>query len=164
MDCEITHLQKLCEKGEDFDMEMNRNIRIGEVLVEFGYVNDYQIAQAMEYKQANQGVRLGDALIQLGYITEKQMLEALAKRLGYGVANVSDLSIDVDAVEMVPEALAEKYCMLGYGVKDGRYLILVNDPMNFYGIEDIRQIVGMDLQISLCEEAPLASAIQYYYS
>lgn len=164
MDCEITHLQKLCEKGEDFDMEMNRNIRIGEVLVEFGYVNDYQIAQAMEYKQANKGVRLGDALIQLGYITEKQMLEALAKRLGYGVANVSDLSIDVDAVEMVPEALAEKYCMLGYGVKDGRYLILVNDPMNFYGIEDIRQIVGMDLQISLCEEAPLASAIQYYYS
>ena len=54
--------------------------------------------------------------------------------------------------------------MLGYGVKDGRYLILVNDPMNFYGIEDIRQIVGMDLQISLCEEAPLTSAIQYYYS
>lgn len=81
MDCEITHLQKLCEKGEDFDMEMNRNIRIGEVLVEFGYVNDYQIAQAMEYKQANKGVRLGDALIQLGYITENKCLRLLPRDL-----------------------------------------------------------------------------------
>ena len=142
----------------------NKNIRIGDVLQELGYVNDEQVGQAIAYQKENKGVRLGGALIALGFITEKQMLEALAKRLNYDMVNVSDLSVNIEAVEMIPRMLAEKYCMMGYKIVDNVYYILVNDPLNFYGIEDIRQIVGMELNIALCEQAPLENSIQYYYS
>ena len=121
----------------------NKNIRIGDVLQELGYVNDDQVGQAIAYQKENKGVRLGGALIALGFITEKQMLEALAKRLNYEMVNISDLSVNIEAVEMIPRMLAEKYCMMGYKVADNVYYIVVNDPLNFYGIEDIRQIVGM---------------------
>ncbi|MBQ9234333.1 MAG: Flp pilus assembly complex ATPase component TadA, partial [Lachnospiraceae bacterium] len=142
----------------------NKNIRIGDVLQELGYVNDDQVGQAIAYQKENKGVRLGGALIALGFITEKQMLEALAKRLNYEMVNISDLSVNIEAVEMIPRMLAEKYCMMGYKVADNVYYIVVNDPLNFYGIEDIRQIVGMELNIALCEQAPLENSIQYYYS
>jgi type IV pilus assembly protein PilB len=65
---------------------------------------------------------------------------------------------------MIPRQLAEKYNIMGYKMADGIYYILVNDPLNFYGIEDIRQVVGMELHISLCEQTPLENSIQYYYS
>jgi type IV pilus assembly protein PilB len=107
---------------------------------------------------------MGGALIALNIITEQQMLEALAKRLQYDVVNVADVSVDVKVVEMIPKVLAEKYTMLGYQVEGNTFSLLVNDPLNFYGIEDIRQVVGMDLKIALCEHAPLENAIQYYYS
>lgn len=146
------------------EIRNNKNIRIGDVLQELGYINDEQIGQAIAYQKENKGVRLGGALIALGFITEKQMLEALGKRLNYDVVNISELSVDVQAVEKIPRVLAEKYNMMGYRESDGIYYIVVDDPLNFYGIEDIRQVVGMDVHISLCEKAPLENSIQYYYS
>lgn len=146
------------------EIRNNKNIRIGEVLQELGYVTDEQIGQAIAYQKENKGVRLGGALIAMNFITEKQMLEALASRLDCDFVNISDLNIDVKAVELIPRVLAEKYCMMGYKVVDGTLWLLVNDPLNFYGIEDIRQVVGMELQIVLCEQAPLEKSIQYYYS
>lgn len=146
------------------EVRRNQNIRIGDVLEEFGYVNQEQIGKAIEYQKDHKGVRMGGALIELGFITEAQMLEALGKRLHYDVVNIADLTFDMKAVELIPRVLAEKYNMLGYKMENGQFFLLVNDPLNFYGIEDIRQIVGMDLQISLCEEKPLANAVQYYYS
>ena len=58
-----------------------RNVRIGDVLKEYGYVNDLQLQQALDYQKANKGKRLGNVLIEIGFITEKQMLSALAERL-----------------------------------------------------------------------------------
>lgn len=146
------------------EIRKNQNIRIGDVLVEFGYVNQSQIDAAIEYQKNNKGVRMGGALIALGHITEHQMLEALGRRLSYDVINISDLTVDVKAVEMIPRVLAEKYCMMGYKIEDGSFYLIVNDPLNFYGIEDIRQVVGMDMRIVLSEQSPLENAIQYYYS
>ena len=146
------------------EMRSNKNIRIGDVLQELGYINEEQINQAVVYQKENKGVRLGGALIALGFITERQMLEALGRRLNYEVVNISELSIDIRAVEMIPRVLAEKYNMMGYRVEDNAYYLLVDDPLNFYGIEDIRQIVGREIHISLCEKAPLENSIQYYYS
>lgn len=142
----------------------NINIRIGDVLQEMGYVSEEQIGQALAYQRANKGVRMGDALIALGIITERQMLKALAARLNYELVNISDITIDVKAMERIPKVLAEKYCMMGYYMDEGTYHLLVNDPMNFYAIEDIRQIVGMELSIALCEKTPLENSISYYYS
>jgi type IV pilus assembly protein PilB len=142
----------------------NVHLRIGDVLQEMGYVSDEQIAQALAYQRENKGVRMGDALIALGFISEQQMLRALAARLNYELVNISELSIDIAAVARIPKVLAEKYCMMGYSMTEDTYELLVNDPMNFYGIEDIRQIVGMEIRIALCEKASLQNAINYYYS
>lgn len=146
------------------DSRRNQNLRTGDILMEFGYINEEQLAQAVAYKQEHKEARIGGALIALGYITEKQMLTALGKRLDYPLVNVEDVSIDPKAVAAIPKVLAEKYCMLGYQIQNGVLGLLVNDPMNFYGIEDIRQVTGLEPAISLCEEKPLVSAIRYYYS
>ncbi|MCQ2495437.1 MAG: Flp pilus assembly complex ATPase component TadA [Lachnospiraceae bacterium] len=146
------------------DSKQFYNIRIGDLLLERGYATDEQIAQAVAYQKENKGVRMGDALIRLGFITELQMLQALADKMGYRLVNVSELNVDINAVEKIPKNLAENYCMLGYASDGMTYSLLVNDPMNFYGIEDIRQIVGMELEIALCEKSSLESAISYYYS
>ena len=147
-------------------MELKRNnaIRIGDVLKEFGYVTDDQIGEAIAYQKEHKGVLLGGALIELGFINERQMLDALGRRLDHEVVNVGDLTVDIKSVEKIPKALAEKYCMMPYAEDEHSLYLIVNDPLNFYGIEDIRQITGAHLVIKLCEKAQLENAIQYYYS
>ena len=142
----------------------NKNIRIGDVLKEFGYVTDDDINAALEYTKTHEGVRLGGALIELNIITERQMLEALGRRLQYSVVNITDLVVDIKAVETIPQPLAEKYGMMAYKIEEGVLYVLTNDPLNFYGLEDIRQVAGTDIRVELAEKQPLENAIQYYYS
>ncbi|MCR5691550.1 MAG: Flp pilus assembly complex ATPase component TadA [Eubacterium sp.] len=142
----------------------NKNIRIGDVMLELGYITQEDLKKALAYQKEHQGVRVGGALIALGCITEYQMLEALGHRMGYEVAVINDLNIDIEAVEKLPKALAQKYCMMCYRMEENVLSVLVNDPLNFYGIEDVRQITGMQLRIVLCEQGPLENAIHYYYS
>ncbi|MBQ8983329.1 MAG: Flp pilus assembly complex ATPase component TadA [Lachnospiraceae bacterium] len=139
-------------------------MRIGDVLKEFGYVTDDQIGEAIAYQKEHKGTLMGAALIELGFINERQMLDAMGKRLDHEVVNVGDLSVDIAAVEQIPKAVAEKYCMMPYAVDDRGLYLLVNDPLNFYGLEDVRQITGMHVEIKLCEKAQIENAIQYYYS
>ena len=52
-------------------MEKNiRNLRIGDVLKEYGYINEAQVEAALAYQKTHQNVRMGGALVELGYITE----------------------------------------------------------------------------------------------
>lgn len=119
-----------------------KNIRLGQVLKEAGYVTEEDIGKAIEYQKQNPGMRIGNALIELNYITEGQMLEALAAKLNLKTVDLSGISVDIDAVGKIPRQLAEKYLMLAVSKTDDILTVVVFDPLNYYGIEDIRQITG----------------------
>lgn len=141
-----------------------RSMRIGDVLKELGYATDEQIGAALNYQKEHKGIRLGQAFIQMGLISEKQMLTALGISTGFPVEELSQLTVDLDAAARIPVEVAERYQMLPIQAESGILTILTNDPLNFYGQEDIRQITGMDLELRLCESGPLSQAIRYYYS
>lgn len=146
-------------------METNiRNLRIGDILKEYGYVTDREIEAAIAYQKEHKGIRIGGALIALEFVTESQVLEALAQRLSMQVVDIANADIEVEAVEKIPRPLAEKYEILAMQEKDGVLKVALNDPMNFYGIEDVHQLTGMQLDICLSGRAELVKAIQYYYA
>lgn len=141
-----------------------KNVRIGDVLLEYGYITQKQLEEALDYQKQNKGKRIGAVLIELGAITERQMLQALAQRLHLKLIDISTVTINIEAVGLIPQQLAEKYDMLAIDREDNVLTVAVNDPMNLYAIEDIRQLTGLQLQLLLTESKPLERAIRYYYS
>ena len=141
-----------------------KNVRIGDILIEYGYITADQLDKALAYQKEHRELRIGQALQALGFVSEKQVLEALAKRLGLRTVDFAALTVDDRAVEKLPRELAVKYTMLVIGENGPLLTLAVNDPLNYYGIEDIRQLTGRDLEIVLAEEEPLKRAISYYYA
>ncbi len=141
-----------------------KNLKIGDVLKEQGYLSEEELQKALEIQKREKGKRLGEVLIEQGYITENQMLEAMATKMDCQVINVSGITVDIEAVEKIPRQLAEKYCVLAVSEVGSKLQVIVNDPLNFYGLEDVRQVTGMELEIFLSEKAPLEKAIHYYYA
>ena len=141
-----------------------RNVRLGDVLKEYGYITEEQLQQALNYQKDHKGVRIGTALIEMGLITEPQMLKALAERLQLEVVDVSELHVEIEAVGKIPVDMAQRYKIMGVGVEDDVLTVLTNDPLNFYGMEDVRQVSGMNLEVLLCESQVLDNAIRYYYA
>lgn len=145
-------------------MSTFKNIPIGEVLKEYGYITEEQIAEAVEYQKGNRGKRFGAILIELGFVTEEQMLEALATRLDLKKVEIDRINVDSEAVEKIPRQLAEKYLVLGVELRDKTLTVAVNDPLNLYGLEDIRQTTGCELTLLLSGKEALTRAIYYHYA
>ncbi|MEG1505407.1 MAG: type II secretion system protein GspE, partial [Lachnospiraceae bacterium] len=141
-----------------------KNIPIGEVLEEYGYITSEQVDQALAYQKEHKDKRLGQILIEQGYVTERQMLEALAQRLDLEMVNIDELNINEEAVGKIPRSLAIKYSILAFEMKGNNLSVALNDPLNFYALEDIRQLTGMHLKIYLAEMLPLTNALEYYYA
>ncbi|MCK4272161.1 hypothetical protein KAX22_05900, partial [bacterium] len=55
--------------------------KIGEFLLEGGFINQEQLQVALEHQRAN-GSRLGDTLVELGVISEENWMQALGMQLG----------------------------------------------------------------------------------
>lgn len=143
---------------------MSKNLRIGEVLEEKGYVTAEQMTQALAYQKEHREKRVGQILMELGFVTEKQVMEALASKLHLEIVEVSQMNVDLSAVAMISKNLAEKNLLLPYRLSGKVLGVITNDPLNYFALEEVKQQTGCQLEICLSEEAPLRQAISYYYA
>jgi type IV pilus assembly protein PilB len=147
-----------------FDNNAIRKLRLGDTLIEMGYITDSQLKEALAYQKEHKGERIGSILITLGLVTERQMLGAMAEKLNIEVIDISNTKVDIEAVDLIPEQLANDYVMLPIGLDNDRLQLVVNDPLDLYGIEDIRQTTGKTIDLFISEAEPLKNAIHYYYA
>ena len=139
-------------------------IRLGEVLVEYGYITEAQVEQALAYQKQHKDKRLGEALIEMGLITEAQMLSALAQKLNMQFIPLDTYPIQPDSVAKIPKALAQRYNLIAIGQRGNHLVVAMNDPLNFYALEDIKLVSGMMVQIVLASKAAIQHAIEFQYA
>ncbi|MDL2257991.1 Flp pilus assembly complex ATPase component TadA [Eubacteriales bacterium OttesenSCG-928-K08] len=141
-----------------------KNIPIGELLKETGYIDEAQLQQALAFQRENRQYRLGAAMIHLGFVTEQQVLDVLSQKLNIPLIQLSTSKVDPAAVGKIPRVLAEKYSAIAIATEEHRLVVVINDPLNFYAIEDIRQVTQMPNKLLLAENDEIKKAIDYYYS
>ncbi|MDR0817756.1 MAG: GspE/PulE family protein [Clostridiales Family XIII bacterium] len=140
-----------------------KQVRIGDLLKEYGYLDDDQLGKALDYQKEN-NVRLGQAVIKLGFVTEEEVNEALSHKLGIPVIQLDTANVSTAAVAKIPRSLAEKELAIGLSEEDGRLNIAINDPLNFFGIEEIQRVAGMPVSLTISDRASILNAISHYYS
>ena len=76
--------------------------RIGQILVDLGFINDEQLQMLLEEQQQQPGLLLGKVAEEMGLITQEQLVQALAEQLGMQVIQLGELQIP-------PEVLVQPY-------------------------------------------------------
>lgn len=145
-------------------MNIKPNMRMGDILVELGYVTQEQMREAVAYQKEHRNRRIGQILIDLKFVDEGQVLEALSNRLDIPIADIKSLHIDLDAVARVSRDFAEKNLFLPVSVKDGTMTVVTNDPLNYFAQEELRQSTGLYIDMMLGTEADLRRAIGHCFS
>ncbi|MDR3135850.1 MAG: GspE/PulE family protein [Coriobacteriales bacterium] len=140
-----------------------RQVRIGDLLKEYGYVNDDQITQALVY-QKQHDVRLGQAVIDLGFVSEKEFLQALSHKTGYPLVNMDRIPVDATVVGELPRELAENATAIAISEEQGTVLVVTNDPLNMFALNEIEQVLGRPMQLGIADQASIKQAIKNYYT
>ncbi len=141
-----------------------KNIRIGTILTQSGAITEAQLEEALAYQKAHTELRLGAIVQKLGYVTEEQLLHALSERAEIELINLKTYRVDPAAVEKIPRQIAQKYTLIGVALTGGTLTVAMNDPLNFYAIEDVRQIAGLPVETVLDLRKNIEDAIDYYYA
>ena len=60
-----------------------KNLRIGDMLVEEGYITEDQLKQALDAQKQDRSKKIGEHLVDLGFVSEAQIASVLSQKLGY---------------------------------------------------------------------------------
>ncbi len=143
---------------------MRENIRLGDILYGQGHITREQLDQTLAYQKEHREKRVGQILQELGFVTEEQVVEALAVRLSLEIVDLDKLRADLRAVSAIPRDMAEKQRLLGVAFEGQNLVVVTDDPLNYFALEEVRQLTGRDLTIRLALSSPLRRAIAYYYA
>ncbi|URN84604.1 GspE/PulE family protein [Acetobacterium wieringae] len=141
-----------------------KNIRIGDILINAGFIREEQLQEALAYQKVDKSKRLGAILVEYGYVTEDQLLTALSKRLNVLVLDLNDTPIDLEAAAKIPQNIAFKYTLIPIGEENNHLVVAMNDPLDFYAIEDLRLITNMNIDVVLATREVILETIRKTYT
>jgi len=141
-----------------------KNIPIGQILVENGFLKEDQLEEALEKQRSESGKKLGDVLLELGYVSETQLAQALSIRLKVPFIDLTTTKIDIEAVKKIPEAIAKKNCCVAFQMNDSRLTVATDDPINFYIFEELKVISGMEIHAMIATRTAINETISKAYS
>lgn len=141
------------------------NIRIGDVLLESGFINEQQLKEALnKQQQSGKGKMLGEIILEMGLVSETQLAQALSIRLKVPVVDLMTEKVNSEAVGKIPQSVAKEKLVFAYQINHGRLLVATNDPVNFYIFEDLKVQTGMEIIPKLATKTQIEAAINKYYS
>lgn len=141
------------------------NLKLGEVLVEEGYITEQQLAQALSYqKDSEKRIMLGDALIELGFITEQNRMKALSKRLHIKIMTEEQLKSGIEAITLVPKEKALEESLLPLAIDKDILFVATDNPLNYYGFSDLETATGKKIVPVLASKEDLRVAIEKNYA
>lgn len=144
-------------------MKKNK-LRLGDILLDYGYITEKQLNKAIDIQKENKSRRLGEILMDENIITEEQLLKALSKRLDMDIINFNNFPVDIEAVELIPRALCLRYKIIAISKNDYEVTVAVNDPLDFYSIEDVKSIINHQCNIVIAKKSDIIETIQRKYS
>jgi len=85
-----------------------RQRKLGEVLLEEGYITDEQLASAVEEQKAT-GSLLGEVLVSSGYVTEWEVAKCLVGQMQLPFVCSTHYDIPKEAIELLPHAFLHQH-------------------------------------------------------
>lgn len=141
-----------------------KNLPIGKILVENGFITEAQLEDALDKQRSSEGKMLGDIMLEMGLVSETQLAQALSIRLKVPFVDLSTTQINSEAVMKIPEEKAKEKLVLAYAINNNRLMVATNDPINFYIFEELKVQTGMEIVPQISTKTAITEAIGKFYS
>ena len=138
--------------------------RVGQVLLEGGFITDQQLSQARDLIAAD-GSGLLDTLVSHGMLAQETLVTVLSFQLRIPVVDLRHVQVDPEAVRLVPEDYARQYGVMPTGFDtDGSLRIATRMPNDFQLSSELSSLTGRQTKFVLAIGGRLEDLIDKVYS
>jgi MSHA biogenesis protein MshE len=138
-------------------------MRLGDLLVAESIISDDQLQMALQ-QQRQSGRKLGTTLVDLGFIGEEQLLKFLAQQLNVPFFDLSKLTIQTQAVQLIPEVHARRYRALAVNQTGDEVTVVMSDPADLAALDALAAMLSpRELKLAVAREAQLLEYFDQLY-
>jgi type IV pilus assembly protein PilB len=144
------------------DEERRDALRLGDLLIESQLVTASRLDEAL-LQQSASGKRLGELLVELGAIDDFDLARVLSGRLGVPLADLRRDTPDDAAIALIPESLARSHVAIPVGRADGSLQIAMADPQDDIATKELSAAAGMPVIRMIAPPSDIRRAIDKSY-
>ena len=137
--------------------------RIGQILVDLGYISDEQLEVLVEEQHQRPGQLLGQVAMDMGLINDEQLVQALGEQMSLRTVLLGDLTIGPEVIAMVTEPMAQMYRIIPIEFDDTTLTIAMCDPQNLSVQDELRTFLGFNIAVVVATEPAVLDALDRYY-
>jgi type IV pilus assembly protein PilB len=136
--------------------------RIGEILLEKGFINEAQLSDALLEQKLN-NIFLGEILTKKGALSKEHLLEALSEQFDIPIVNLKQQNIDLElAGKFSSSLIVEHKCFPLFKQQDSITVAIVN-PLNAAALNKIEEEVqALKVNLVLVSEEDLEELLKKY--
>ncbi|OPX30943.1 MAG: hypothetical protein B1H08_00230 [Candidatus Omnitrophica bacterium 4484_171] len=142
--------------------EKDRNLKLGELLLNHGIIDRSQLSEALE-EQKKSKKKLGEVLIEKGFVAERQIIEVLARQYLLPVVNPLKIEIEENVLRIFSYELLKKYNIVPVKIQDDNLFIITNDPLNISAFRELGYISGCRIKPMMAVSKDIGILLNKYY-
>jgi type II secretion system protein E len=135
---------------------------LGALLVERGLLSGEELEQALQ-EQRRSGEFLGVILSRRGVVPVERLLPVLAEQIGLTYVRLADAKITPDVLAKVPPKFASHYRLIPLASIGGVLQVAIADPFDIQTFDELKLLLGCEIQPVLADEQDIRAAIQRHY-
>lgn len=151
-------------RGDIVDFN-RKKVRLGELLVNSDIITEQQLELALNNPKRT-GKKLGEFLIDEGIVTEENLARALSRQLNLEMADLQNIAVDADALNLVPVNVLKKNAVFPFGFSEDNINVLkvaMADPLDYNAQDDIAIITNYQIEPVVATNRSIMLAIDKYY-
>jgi type IV pilus assembly protein PilB len=138
--------------------------RIGQILVDLGFITDDQLAMLLEEQSQNSGQKLGKTAVDMGLINDDQLVLALAEQFGLQTVDLEGFVPPDEARTAVTDSMAQLYRVIPLQLRDNVLTIATCDPQNLSVQDELRRFLGYEIRQLVASENQVLRSIDKFFN
>src|SRR5262249_10808104 len=134
--------------------------RIGQVLVDMGFITDEQQELLVDEQQQHPGQLLGKVAIDMGLISDDQLAQALAEQLSLHAVTLTDIHVAKDVLAMVTAPMAQMYRVIPIEFDGETLTVAMCDPQNLHVQDELRTFLGYQIKVVVATAPAMNSSLE----
>jgi type IV pilus assembly protein PilB len=136
--------------------------RIGDILIEMGFIDHDQLKMALVETQKT-GVMLGDVLRRLDWVTEEDLQMAIAVQSGAQILDTDGVCIDQKLPAIIPLEFVNEHGMLPFALEDGALKVATSNPFDVIARDKLERLTGYKVIPHIARKAWVSTATDLYF-
>jgi type IV pilus assembly protein PilB len=138
--------------------------RIGQILVDLGFITDDQLELLLEEQQQHPGKKLGKLGEEMGLYTDDQLAQAIAEQMFMQVVNLEELTLSPEVLGIMTDTMAQLYRTIPIKIDGNTLTVATCDPENLSVQDELRQFLGREIRMVVATERDVLKTLDKYYA